>query len=273
MKANNLTISIPNKGCNKKCPYCISDMTPSVDSNPEIFLKRLLKAKKLAEHANVSSVLVTGKGEPTLNLDMVSTVGAVFNEFPLEIQTNGVLFLQPSDSTLVKLSNYGFDVISLSFDNWFQFKDHSSTFKKIKELGMTSRVTFNVTDFLPEDFELDSFFYLCREHSVDQFSLRNITYPSASKDNQTLEWIKENTQNHMYEKLLGDFNSSFFATKAILIGSTSFGGKIYDVQGVSFTYFDSCIQENHNEEDIRSLIYQEDGHMYTTWNSKASRVF
>lgn len=273
MRAQNLSISIPNKGCNKTCPYCISNITPGVESCPDLFLMKLPKAKKLAEHANISSVSLTGKGEPTLNMPMIAEVTRVFQEYPLEIQTNGIKILENPNLTLGLLANYCIDVIAISFDDVYQFVEHRGTFSKIRELGMSSRVTFNITDRLPEDFSLNQFFELCSKYGVDQFSLRNITAPAVAVHNETTQWIMDNTQKHNYEKLLGDFQSSAFAIRAKFIGATAYGGKIYDVDGVSFTYFDNCLQEAHYSDDIRSLIYQEDGHMYTTWNSKASRIF
>ena len=58
-----------------------------------------------------------------------------------------------------------------------------------------------------------------------------------------------------------------------IIRKLPFGATVFDINGVSFTYFDYCVQESSNDETIRSLIYQEDGHLYTSWNSKASIIF
>ena len=39
------------------------------------------------------------------------------------------------------------------------------------------------------------------------------------------------------------------------------------------TIIDYCIQEYNNTEDIRSLIYHQDGYMYTSWDKPASILF
>jgi hypothetical protein len=53
-----------------------------------------------------------------------------------------------------------------------------------------------------------------------------------------------------------------------------FGASIYMIDGISATIFRHCIQENSNEDDIRSLIYYEDGHMSTSWyGSNFGRIF
>ena len=38
MKAQTLAISVPNYGCNKNCPYCVSKMTGYLKSNESLFL-------------------------------------------------------------------------------------------------------------------------------------------------------------------------------------------------------------------------------------------
>jgi hypothetical protein len=52
-----------------------------------------------------------------------------------------------------------------------------------------------------------------------------------------------------------------------------FGATIYDVEGISFTHFDYCVQDSNSDDEIRSLIYMEDGHMYTSWTYQSSKIF
>ncbi len=48
------------------------------------------------------------------------------------------------------------------------------------------------------------------------------------------------------------------------------GENLYEWEGISFTHSDHCIQERSNgEDDIRSLVFLEDGHVYTGWNVKS----
>jgi hypothetical protein len=48
---------------------------------------------------------------------------------------------------------------------------------------------------------------------------------------------------------------------------------VRDVGGIAVTFFEYCVQDSNGEDDIRSLIYNQDGHLYTTWNSPASMIF
>ena len=58
-----------------------------------------------------------------------------------------------------------------------------------------------------------------------------------------------------------------------LIRVLPFGAEVYDIGGIAVTWLDECVQERNNTNDIRSLIYQEDGHMYSSWDSLASILF
>ena len=75
MKAQNLTISVPPDSngeiCDKNCKYCISRMTGYIEHDYHKVLANIDKVKTVAKAANVSSVLITGKGEPMLNFDNV----------------------------------------------------------------------------------------------------------------------------------------------------------------------------------------------------------
>ncbi len=73
MDSENLTICIPPERdgprCDKNCPYCISRMTGYIDHNYHMVMRNIDKVKTAAKAARVYSVMLTGAGEPLLNLD------------------------------------------------------------------------------------------------------------------------------------------------------------------------------------------------------------
>jgi len=280
MKAQSLAICVLNKGCNKNCPYCISKLTGYDIANADLIERNTNKVVKLATTASVSSVILTGKGEPLLNIDAIDYFGDKFVDFPIEVQTNGALLLQ--NKRLIKtLYNCNVNVVAFSFDNIAQFEQFTEIIEGIQILGMVARVTFNVTDgyMSPEvatKIDLSDFITQCKQVGVSQLSFRNITIPhnfnsvcATTEAWAAYSWIMGNTQKSFYYSLVHQLT----ALDANLIRSLAFGAKVYDVDGIAVTYFDYCLQDNHKEEDIRSLIFGEDGHCYSTWNSKASILF
>ena len=89
-----MSIVVGTKACNARCPFCVSKTTPSSNMHADIVNMRNLKvAFKCAELGGVSTILLTGKGEPTLYPSLISTYLEQANKynFPFkELQTNGI---------------------------------------------------------------------------------------------------------------------------------------------------------------------------------------
>ena len=98
MKIQTFTIVAGTAACNAKCPFCISKMTPKQGvsfKEPEVNWRNFAKACRLAQVNNVSTVLFTGKGEPTLYPEQITQYLKELQpyNFPLiELQTNALVF-------------------------------------------------------------------------------------------------------------------------------------------------------------------------------------
>lgn len=276
MKANNLTISIPYKGCNKGCPYCVSRSTGMVKTNEALMQKNLPKILELARRSQVSSVLLTGKGEPCLNMNAVNLLTDSFKEFPVELQTNGIWFNQHLEA-IDYLAAVGMNVIAISRDDFQDVRpsgvgwdenDFRKVVNRIISAGMILRVTFNVTK---GEYTFKELFTHFKKIGVDQLTLRNIVAPHFTGDTLQNKWIAQNVTG-LYDKLNAELKEAC-NTKGHHLRTLPYGSKVYDLDGLAVSYSDYCIQDENNTEDIRSLIFQEDGHCYSSWNSKASILF
>jgi len=272
VKANNLTISLPNKGCDKNCPYCISKMTAPVTTNIDLFQRNLYKAKQFAIACGVNNILVTSKGEPMLAIDWIKKIGSVLNSFALEVQTNG-LKLHEHLNQVETLYSFGYNVIAISIDDPQDFLFYRKLWEKIVDQNMVVRVTLALTKkFL--NYSFNSLIKICTYYGIHQLTLRNITIPFKTACNDksfhAKEWIEENIDSAIYPTLTGQFE--LYKDKNF-VRSLPFGAKIYDIEDISFTHFKYCIQENSFNSEIRSLIYMEDGHLYTAWDKPGSIIF
>ena len=297
MKANNLSICIPNKKCDKNCPYCISKMTgQGAEENQEIFYSNLQKAKRMAELCGVTSIIVTGKGEPLLDMGSLLKIGEVFGkDFPLEVQTNGVRLSQFNvRNNLKELQKFGYNTIAISIDSPLQMNNMMYLTKAIKKLnlGFTIRFTINLTNEMLQRIKYCSIqqtgerainYFLKelgskeKEFGVDQVSFREITIPNRPLDNEeskeAVEWINNNVDLESIKIFKKDLNS-LISRSGVFVRKLPFGASIYMINGISVTHFDYCIQESSYDEDIRSLIYWEDGHMSSSWyGSNYGRIF
>ena len=276
MRAQNLSVCVPDSGCDKNCPYCVSEMTGSLPADRELMQRNLPKVLNLARNASVSSVLLTGKGEPCRDLDDVVWLLDAFGHLPVELQTNGLRLVRrferdPAAGDLERLRQRGLNVLAFSLDALDQFTRYTPLFGRAGELGLVVRVTFNLTDRIPADTGLQAFLDACGSAGVHQFSLRQVTVPNdvaleTPEAQATAAWIREHVDPDMYQRLVADL----LAREPRLIRRLPYGAVVYDLQGIAVSHFDYCVQDEHGPDDIRSLIFAEDGHLYTAWNSPAS---
>lgn len=274
MRAENLAISIPPAKplCDKNCEYCVSRMTGYLKTNRRLIARNLPKVRELAHVGQVTSVLFTGKGEPTLNEVDLFWLMDEFRHLPLELQTNG-LKLSRDFNLLERLAAAGLNTLAVSIDDLKQFVAYYEMLARSKELGLLTRVTLNITNKLPKDISFRGLVSLCRKSYVDQLMLRNVVVPNnVPLDIPTAKWISENVDPTMYPRLQSELQDTC-EKKGMLIRELSFGSLVYDYRGISVTYSDYCVQDGNDGEDIRSLILMEDGHCYTSWNSEASALF
>ena len=277
MKAVNLTISVPDKGCDKNCPYCISRITPRVISDIENMAKNINKVKKIAIEAGVTSVLFTSKGEPFQNTKDLLFLMSEFKEWPLELQTNGRWLLE-NIHFLRRLAGikYGLNVLALSVDSPKTLDDTAIIIRRAKTLNLIVRITVNANKFL--NLNAKTLIAFCKNMHVDQLTIRKLSYPSSSDENKDeVKWIKENTKNS-YTDLIEDFRK--LNLKPIrklpnlpVVNDIFTKSDIFDCEGIALVTSDYCIQEESSVDEIRSLIFHQDGHLYTSWDSKASVLF
>ena len=225
------------------------------------------KVIRLAKASQVTSVLLTGKGEPTLNMGDVLEFTDQFKSWPVELQTNGI------DLNLGKLRDLSFagmDIIAVSVDNVAD-THLPELFSNIRSGGMISRATFNITNKM----DLGTFqdlIQLCKKWDVNQMTIRNVVIPNYTENTKQAEWIRKNAPISLYERYRAEMITACEAS-GFLLRKLAHGSLVYDYKGIAVSYSDYCIQDSNTGDDIRSLIFMEDGHLYTSWNSKASILF
>jgi molybdenum cofactor biosynthesis enzyme MoaA len=267
MKANNLTISI-DAPCNLDCPFCISKMTFAPKPDAELFWRNLRKAELISRAAGISSVMITSKGEPILNMPYVIKVLEVFLNFPTEIQTNGSLL---TDDIIKDLAEMKLNTIAVSVSG--ALADYEAIFYRIMRFNVNARATIVLTDNIL-NIDLSYVIRFCHNHGIRQLTFRKATAPmrviSNDKSHNTLDWIKNNTFEK-FEPLFRELRA--YQNEKNVIRKLPWGAIVHDVEGIAVTTIDYCIQDHNNWYDIRSLIYHQDGHLYTSWDKPSSIIF
>ncbi len=272
MKAWGLTISIPCNKCDKNCLYCISEMTGFVDADPMLVERNLEKVLTTATAAQVSTVLLTSKREPMLNREMVLSMARKFMHLPVEVQTNGI-WLHRHPTFTRELYEAGVNIIAFSIDKLEDLEKYKDTFAAVAEHKMVVRVCLNLTDMIPQISFSELFNHIENAGNVRQLLVRNVMCPSNVTEGDEHDWISLHTSQERYKDLAQQF-IELTAKKGLRpIRTFPFGMSVYGLDGISVGFSDYCIQESNNTTDVRSLIYLEDGHLYTSWGDPASILF
>jgi hypothetical protein len=219
----------------------------------------------------VNSVLITTKGEPLNRLEYVKNVAEYFKAFPLEIQTNGDMLI--GMGVLEMLYYSGVNTIAISVDSMERIKTLEPVYSMIAGYGFNLRLTIVISD-LWEEKEIRPLLDYCVLNGIRQLTFRLVTIPlfyrMDERSQAIVKWVEENTkksQKEFFESI------NMFANSENLVRELTFGPKVYSAMGISITTIPYCIQEHDNTQDIRSLIYHQDGHMYTSWDKPASILF
>jgi MoaA/NifB/PqqE/SkfB family radical SAM enzyme len=130
MKIQTFSVVVGDTSCNAHCPFCVSKMTPecSVDETESPNYRNFEISCQYAKDSRVSTVLMTGKGEPLLKknkTELLSYLQIMYKyKFPfIEIQTNGTEIMNISDIDLKQMYNLGVTTFIISCVHYDQDKN------------------------------------------------------------------------------------------------------------------------------------------------------
>jgi len=222
-------------------------------------------------------VLLTSKGEPFLNYEQLTTMATHFLRFPLEVQTNGIALKRMARedvSSLDRLAeSFGINVVAISIDKVSEIMTYGALMAALKSRGIVTRYCMNVTSLFGNSTFAGTIAAATSCGAVDQLLFRKIGRPDTCwgpEGLRTKNWIEENGGGDKYDSMRGELKN-WRGKKLIRV--SAFGNEVWDVKGVAVVFSDYCLQEQSHEDSIRSLVFREDGHLYTSWSSRASILF
>lgn len=274
MLYNHLSVMVPNRGCNKNCEYCYQRMKPNNYQDEELFQRNLPKMENFARTNGITSISLTGSGEPLLYPQMIIQLCDTFSNFPLELQTNAIKL----DSLTAKLLfEHGLDTISVKIDHMKSVKNFYNVFQYIHhELGMTIRLNINLINEMYR-FGLDDYIDLCRENFAQQLTFHCIGVPLSAGDTDlgimTRNWIVTHVDDMEMEEFIKNVSIQLISAGEP-VRAIPYDTELYMYKGISVTILD--FHENYidDENECNSFVYHEDGHLSTSWQSSAyGRLF
>ena len=286
MKIQTFTIVVGTAACNAKCPYCISKMTPKQGVNlkeQEINWHNFDKACRLSQIYNVSTVLFTGKGEPTLYPDQVTDFLKHMKKFDfpiIEIQSNG-LFMKDFakyKEYLEEWHNLGLNTIAISIVHYkdnrnkeiytldSEYPSLEETIKKLHNLGFSIRLSvIMVKGYIDSIEEVKNLIEFSKKCDVEQLTLRSVKTPDKTEDKSVYEWTRSHTPNQDSINKIAEFIDK----NAKKLMTLEHGATVYDFEGQNICLTD-CLTLKSQTDNLRQLIFFPDGHLRYDWQYKGA---
>lgn len=309
MEIQTFSIVVGTRACNAHCKFCVSHMTgfKNTPSKNSIDMAGLAKACRLAEIGNCTTLLLTGKGEPTLYPDEISAyLQFAGSKFPLiELQTNaihigrlaqafyagklnsistkvdGVPF---TESTLLQWKSLGLDTIAISTvginqnDNketylWHRKEDYpclSTTIAYLHRLGFSVRLCVMMRKGAVDSFDkVFDVIEFAKQAGVEQVTCRPIVSTDKSTEEEAVnKYVEENGLDpKVVNSIYNQIESDLRSTKLM---SLMHGASVYDFDGQNICMSNCLTNEGKNSQEIRTLIYYSTGEIAYDWQYKGA---
>jgi hypothetical protein len=244
-----------------------------------INMRNFKVALNLAERAGVTTIMLTGKGEPTLWPERVEKyLKAIPGLFPfIEIQTNGLALHDYSDATLERWYALGITTIAISvagFDEVLnraiytpgrkEYPPLKVLIDRLHRIGFSVRLNCIMTQAGIHDWEsAKNFIGTAQGYGVEQTTLMPVNAPeSAEGVGHVKKWIEK---NRLMEAEIINIHGQLSHHGTSLM-KLAHGAEVFDLWGQNVC-LSNCLEKKTLEDDtvMRNLIFFPDGHLRYDW--------
>jgi molybdenum cofactor biosynthesis enzyme MoaA len=287
MKYQTFSIVSGSEICNAACPFCVSRQTgfDGVERKiTPINVRNFMKAANLAYRSGTNTVIITGKGEPTLHPQQITDYLTHLNKFDfpfIELQTNGTMIAKDlvTDTMLSQWYLLGMTTVLISVVHYEpeinrqtympkaeKYFDLPTVIKKIQDSGINVRLTcVGLDGYIDSSEKILNLMKFAKDNNVRQVSWRPVNAPDKSEDSEVSEWTKK----HFLKVHQKDDIINYVRRHGTLIQNLVHGAQVYDLNGQNLC-LSNCLTRNPEEETARQLIFFPNGDLYTDWQFKGS---
>lgn len=296
MKIETFSIIAGSEACQARCPFCISKMTPPLGvelKEPEVNWRNFGKACEYAKQNGVTTVMFTGKGEPTLFPDQITKYLEVLEpyRFPfIEMQTNALKFAKDERKRdeyrehLIHWYRIGLTFIAISIVHYDpgknrqiytpyrkEYPDLSDTISFIHDIGrgqeglkgLSVRLTcIMAKEFIDSVDEVKRLVEFAKANNVEQLTLTPVNKPDEDHSRNEEAWQWTNLHGLSEEEI--NTISYYVVEQGSLLMELPHGAKVFDLHGQNVC-LNQCLTVNPDPERMRNLIFFPDGSLRYYW--------
>ncbi|MBI5209958.1 MAG: radical SAM protein [Elusimicrobia bacterium] len=284
MRIQTMSVIVGDRRCNARCPYCISRMTPScgvAGASPDagrVDWRNFDVACRFAQACGVTTVLLTGKGEPTLQPALVTAhCRRLAKRFPfVELQTNGhrLQHDRQADGFLRDWHRLGLTTVCVSLAHhdaarnaevfrggpgaWI---DPGRLVARLHARRLTVRLTVMLLKgYIDSPEAVDSLIGFCRRAGVEQLTVRPIERP-AGPDSGTAAWVAR----HRPDRARLAAIHRHLERAGTRLMELAHGAVVYDVGGQNVCLSNCLTRDPKDPENLRQIIFYPDGRLRYDW--------
>jgi len=306
MPVTTFSLVVGTEACDGHCRFCVSAMTGygSLPACRKINRARFVKAARFAQIGDTTTVLMTGKGEPTLYPDEVTEYLVLLRpwQFPfVEIQTNalrigrlaaGKAAGNLTRETLERWHSHGLNTIAISVvgvrpeHNRLVYADDypdlATTIAFLHDIGFSVRLCVMMhKGFVDGPDSIEEVVEFCKDNAVEQLTIRPIRKPARSASGEHAEYTRANgLTNRRVRAVRRWLDGPWWhlwwrrgrGNKVLTLrhGDTALA-PVYDVDGQNLALAD-CLTVNSESDAIRTLIFYSDGTVKFDWQYQGARL-
>lgn len=303
MRIQTFSVIVGGTSCNAHCPFCVSRMTGPIgqtdqtDERSSEILKSInwqnfQIACNLAQSAGATTVMLTGKGEPTLWPAVITQYLYRLNgrrhPIPIiELQTNGLAIPRLGDggvNYLKQWRDYGLTTVAVSVAHYdgnrnreiylgnngnVQYPSLSNLVDRLHDFGFSVRLCcVGIKGYIDSFTQLAAMADWARNHKVEQLTFTPINCPTASKDLEALEWTK---QNRLFEGTIDNMRESLDKQGDRLLELVH-GAIVYDLAGQNVC-LNNCLDKRPTDPTrLRNLIFHPNGRLRYRWDKRGAII-
>jgi len=284
MKISTFSVVVGSMACNATCPFCVSKMTGAQNQTEQLIepnWRNFAIACKLAKQSNVTTAMITGKGEPTLFPELISShiVELANADIPLiELQTNGIRLANESlDDFLSHWYGLGLTTIAISIVSsdreanqmiyGGEHFDLSELIEKLHKMRYTVRLSCILLEKNANYSFLEKMVNFARSQFVEQLTFIPLNNPTNTESKETNDWVKANKPSDSAIEVFWDHIHTM-GTKLLELPH---GATIYDINGQNVC-LSNCLVGIENKNEMRNLIFYPNGRLAYDWRYKGAII-
>ncbi len=307
MKIQTFSIVIGTQACDAHCPFCVSHTTgfENLPKTKEIHHRNLAKAIQLAKISGTTTVLLTGKGEPTLYPEEIKFyLLQLQGHFPfIELQTNAIQMGYVADAHYGAHLNSYVRINREMLDEWIDLglntiaisvvgvhRQHNEqiyriayphlhrTVNYLHQIGFSIRLCVMMMHGMVDNpEEVREVVKWCKNEKIEQLTIRPIRRPNAKIGIAGLidptpedRYVAEHGLRSDQEQAIRE-SVEQNANKIMTLMHGAHEARIYDYGGQNICVSD-CLTVEPNSDEIRTLIFYGDGKLMYDWQYDGARL-